>query len=127
MVNQLFCFVFNMIDSHAAAFDQKTYMQRLLKQAPNSYDFDKMDSPCVLVQDSFLNSPNYEEFLYCYLDYDIVIVEILWWFFFDKILGNPMIAVALTYLVERLLRYIRGKWGEKNISKKTKVDQAFLI
>jgi len=37
-----------------------------------------------------------------------------------------MLSIALTYVVERIIKFIRSWLGEKNLAKKTLVNQAFL-
>ena len=80
-----------------------------------------------MVQDSSEPYPTLERWLYCSLDYDILMVEILFWYLFDTTLGNPMLAIALTYCVERFFRWLRATLGENNLSQKAMVDDRFLL
>ena len=112
---------------------------RLLGRAPQSFNPHDRDPrvPFVLVRDPTENAPAFEANLYCSLDVDLVQLMCLWWFFFDSIFayskhgrldanGNPMLAVALTYVVERILRWLRATLGESNLVRKTFTDERFL-
>jgi hypothetical protein len=66
--------------------------------------------------------PSFGRTLYGDLDWDLVHILILWFFFFDTITdGQSMVAIFLAYVIERLLRAIRGSLGESNLTKKTMV------
>ena len=54
----------------------------------------------MLLQDKSFYWPSFENLLYCDLDYQIVLLNILWFYFFDTITQNPMVAVTLTFCVE---------------------------
>jgi len=84
------------------------------------------DIPFHLVKDPLENYPSLSDFLYQALDWQIVIFEILWWFFIDKLTGNPVIALVVVYILERVLREIRATLGKVNIVKKTFVNECFL-
>ena len=45
----------------------------------------------------------------------------------DSRLNNPVLAICLSYLIERILRYLRNFLGERNIVAKTFVDDRFLL
>jgi len=83
-------------------------------------------NPFLLLRDSYSSYPSFEEFLYCSLDMQMVLVYTLWWFFFDLVTQNPMLSVFLTYLIERCLRFMRESLGEKNLSRKSMLDPRFL-
>ena len=95
----------------------------MLQLPPESFNATLSDKnpkvPFVLVRDKQENAPTFEKTLYCALDIDIVQVMALWWFFFESASGNaqtgnnsnPMLAVALTYLVERFLKWLRASLG----------------
>jgi len=52
---------------------------------------------------------------------------ILFFFIFDGLLNNALLALFATYLVERVFRYIRAELGENNLVDKAHVDERFLI
>ena len=45
----------------------------------------------------------------------------------DVAFGNTVVSALVCYLVDRLLVAIRGHWGRINVSRKTLVDDRFLI
>ena len=105
----------------------KTCCQRLFKTTPDQFDpLSEVANPFLLLRDSYSSYPSFEEFLYCSLDLQMVLMYTLWWFFFDMVTDNPMLSVFLTYLIERTLRFIRSTLGEKNLSHKTMIDSRFL-
>lgn len=79
-----------------------------------------------LIQDDSENFPSFESLMYCDLDYQMVLINILWFYLFDYYTYNPLLAITLTYVIERLFRYIRVRVGEANLVKKTMVDGSFL-
>lgn len=85
----------------------------ILEAKPKGPNQAERDRVCQyhLVRDNFENAATYEEFLYCYLDIDIIQLIALWWFFVDVLTGKPMIAVAVVYLGEKVLKYIRADLG----------------
>ena len=116
----------------------KTRCQRLRQLPPDTFNTLLNDKdpkvPFVVVRDQQENAPTFEKTLYCALDWDLVQLMALWWFFFESVTGdpqtgnnsNPMLAVALTYLVERFLRWLRASLGESNLVTKTFTDDRFL-
>ena len=64
--------------------------------------------------------------MYMSLDFDISILLILCWYFFDYLTGNAILSIGLAYGVELVLRQIRTSLGTGNLVKKTLTDEAFL-
>lgn len=46
---------------------------------------------------------------------------------FDRVTGNSIISIMITYIVEKLLKQLRDILSEKNLSNKTLIDERFLI
>ncbi len=65
--------------------------------------------------------------MYCSLDYQLVILYCLIFSLFDRVTGSSLIAVFIIYVVEKVLHKLRAYLGEKNLSKKTLIDDRFLI
>jgi len=65
--------------------------------------------------------------MYCSLDYQLVILYCLIFSLFDRVTGSSLIAVFIIYVVEKVLHKLRTYLGEKNLSKKTLIDDRFLI
>lgn len=89
----------------------------------------EMEVPFTLVRDFSDFFPSFQENLYKSLDWDLVHLYILYFFLFDGLLAgkNPMLAIFLTYVVERVLLKIRQDLGGSNLTKKTLVDERFLL
>ena len=96
---------------------------------PTSFQFKAEDTktPFSLVRDRNANFPAFERHLYCHLDYDMMILIICFINLIDSRLNNPVLAICLSYLIERILRYLRNFLGERNIVAKTFVDDRFLL
>jgi len=45
----------------------------------------------------------------------------------DQKLNNPIVAIFLSYLIERFLRWLHRFLSDKNIVKKTFTDASFLL
>merc|ERR1711892_600262 len=84
------------------------------------------------------NSVFYEDFMcsfkgklmYIGLQYDLVILWVLTFGFVDNIVlrnNNTVISVLITYLVDYVLVQIRAYFGERNVSRKTMIDDKFLL
>ena len=65
--------------------------------------------------------------MYCSLDYQLVILYILVFSLFDRVTGSSVVAVFIVYVVEKALWKMSGLLGERNLSKKTLIDDRFLI
>lgn len=61
------------------------------------------------------------------LDMRLLVGNSLFFYVMHIIFNNVEIALFFTFLFEGLLRYIRNHFGEDNISKKTMIDERFLI
>lgn len=85
------------------------------------------DTPFTLVQDVAEKYPAYERHLYCYLDYDLMILMIGYISLIDIVSQNPMLAICVAYFIERFFRWLRHYLGEKNLAKKTITDECFLL
>jgi len=102
---------------------ERTCLQRLLRQVPDIYDQNgkpDLSPPFTLVKDP--HWPSFENFLYGSLDFQMVLLYILWWFLIENYTQNPVLALGIVYLIERLYKFIRAYAGEKNFVKKSYVD-----
>lgn len=89
----------NMIVDH-------TCCQRLCRQVPGTFDVASQAefSQFTLVRDPYASYPNFENFLYMSLDFDLVICYILWFFLFDHLTNNPVLSIFIVYLIEKCFR-----------------------
>ena len=79
------------------------------------------------MEDFFANWPSFTNIMYCALDYQRLILFILVFSLFDRITGSSIIAVFIVYMVDKVIGTLRGWLSENNISKKTLIDERFLI
>lgn len=92
----------------------------------------RLDKNLLMVADGSDKWPSYRNILYCSMDYDILILQILLFTLFDVIPDNGVPLNTLTsmlfiYLIERAMREFRAWLGERNLHRKTLTDQRFLI
>jgi meckelin len=80
-----------------------------------------------VIADFFSSWPSFTSTMYCALDYQLVILYILVFSLFDRITGSSVVAVFIVYVVEKILSKVRAIMGESNLSKKTLIDERFLI
>ena len=80
-----------------------------------------------MIKDYFSSWPSFTSVLYCSLDYQNLILFILVFSLFDRVTGNSIISIMITYIVEKLLKQLRDILSEKNLSNKTLIDERFLI
>eukprot|EP00484_Ammonia_sp_Unknown_P026519 CAMPEP_0197030108 /NCGR_PEP_ID=MMETSP1384-20130603/9408_1 /TAXON_ID=29189 /ORGANISM="Ammonia sp." /LENGTH=829 /DNA_ID=CAMNT_0042459391 /DNA_START=606 /DNA_END=3095 /DNA_ORIENTATION=- len=84
------------------------------------------------------NSLFYEDVMYRFkstlmyvgLQYDLIILTILTFCFVDVMVlseHNSIISILITYIIDYLLLAMRTYLGEKNVSRKTLIDEKFLI
>ena len=57
----------------------------------------------------------------------LLIFDIYVYNFFDILTGSTLIAIVLTYIVDKFYANYRDDCGQENISFKTKIDDKFLI
>jgi meckelin len=80
-----------------------------------------------VIADFFSSWPSFTSTMYCALDYQLVILYILLFSLFDRVTGSSVVAVFIVYVVEKILSKVRAIMGESNLSKKTLIDERFLI
>lgn len=61
------------------------------------------------------------------LDIRLLVGNCLFFFLMDVIFRNTAISLFFTFIFEGFMRYVRNNYGEDNISKKTMIDERFLI
>jgi len=80
-----------------------------------------------VVEDPFANWPSFTNIMYCALDYQRLILFILVFSLFDRVTGSSIISIFIVYILDKVMRTFRGWLSENNISKKTQIDERFLI
>ena len=81
--------------------------------APAVFQFstDNTLTPFHLVRDPHVKYPGFERNLYCHLDYDILIMLIGYIIVIDNKTDNPMLAIFIAYIIERIFRLLRSFIG----------------
>ncbi len=82
---------------------EKNPCERLLGLVPSGYNLAQLTDVALLVKDSFSKWPSYSKVLYCHLDYDILILNILFFNMFDVASGNSIISLFIVYAIEKAL------------------------
>jgi len=100
---------------------EPTYVDRLLGTAP---DLSVPDQPSVFVVD--------KEYEYCRVmflgrEYPLLLLNILCYSLVDLWFNSVAISILITYLLEMVLCYVRQAWGQTTLSRKTLIDERFLI
>lgn len=80
-----------------------------------------------VVEDHFANWPSFTNIMYCALDYQRLILFILVFCLFDRVTGSSIVSVFIVYIMDKVMSYFRAWISENNISKKTLIDERFLI
>lgn len=80
-----------------------------------------------MVRDYFAKWPSFTSILYCSLDYQIVIIFIMFFSVFDRASGSSIISIGIIYIIEKLLKMFRNWMGASNLSKKTLIAESFLM
>lgn len=77
-------------------------------------------------------SPDYSfrsfgECMFFGVEYDLLIFIIGFYSIVDLIFGNTFASILATFVMDRLLVFIRQKFGKKNVKEKTLIDDRFLM
>ena len=112
----------NQRTENSVFIQDKSYTQRLFKYPPINMSALK-ETPI------FLRDPDlgFQKIFFCGNEFSILLVDISIYEMWDIIFANTLVAVIMTYFCVRALVYLRNNFGEKNISKKTFINQRFLI
>lgn len=106
-----------------------TCCQRLCKRVPEQVDIHATEgrTPFWLVRDPYASYPNFEKMLYMSLDFELVLLYIMWFLFFEEYTENPLLAIALVYIMEKGLKQLRKVLGQRNLVRKSMFDARFLM
>ena len=106
---------------------EKNCCERLLNMVPGNANLSSLKEGALLIKDYFTTWPSFAKILYCTLDYEIMIMNILLFNVFYAMIRSSMVSIFLIYIIEKLIMNLRGSLGEENIAKKTLVEKCFLI
>eukprot|EP01036_Dinobryon_divergens_P025710 gene25710-34287_t len=100
---------------------EPTYFEKLFEAGPN------LTIP--LQPSVFFTDRNfyYTKVIFLGREMDLLLLNILTYSLCDFWFNSTMTSVFLTYLLEYLICFIRKTWGQAMISRKTLIDQRFLI
>lgn len=106
-----------------------TCCQRLFKRVPDQVDIMASEgrSPFWLVKDPYASYPNFEKVLYMSLDFELVLLYILWFIFLELYTENAVLSIFLVYLIEKAFRQLRQFLGARNLIRKSMFDERFLM
>ena len=130
IINHMLCTTFHQVNEKGFEnIVEKSCWRRLMLSAPERFEFKDKDItvPFHLVRDEYDKFPTYERNLYCMLDYDMLILAVCVTFLIDWKTDNPMVALCVSYAIERFFRFLRSWLGEGNLAKKTFTDECFLV
>jgi len=69
----------------------------------------------------------YSRIIFLGHEFTLIIFDITMYAMWDLIFSNTFVAIVFAYFTARLFYYFRAQMGEKNLSKKTMIDERFLI
>lgn len=77
----------------------------------------------------FFRDPNYgfQNTLFYGNEFTLIIMDIVIYLMWDLLFKNTLVALLLSYLVNRAIAWLRTWFGERNIARKALIDDAFLI
>mmetsp|Transcript_23765 Transcript_23765/g.18156 ORF Transcript_23765/g.18156 Transcript_23765/m.18156 type:complete len:115 (-) Transcript_23765:16-360(-) len=106
---------------------EKWCCERLLGMVPSQVALTSLKEAGLLVKDYFTRWPSFAKVLYCTLDYQVLILNILIFNVIYALTKNTIVSLFIVYFLEKMLMYLRSKVGQRNIAKKTLIDKCFLI
>lgn len=119
--------IFNIKSNDKKFIVEKNAFERLMGMIPSGQNLSALTDVGLLVKDSFLKWPSFAKVLFCNVDYDILIMNIMLFNMFDVAIENSIIAIFLVYFIEKGLKMCKAYFGERNIINKTLIDESFLI
>ena len=76
--------------------------------------------------DPMIDSFAFKRVLLMGIEHDFVIFLALFYACMDLLFSNTYVSIICTYVINRLLMFMRSHWGKINLSLKTLVDEQFL-
>ncbi len=70
---------------------------------------------------------NFGKALLCGLDFDLWMLEMLFFLAIDTAIQNTFVSMTIAYLLDELLVYYRAAEGQSNLTKKTIFDDRFFL
>lgn len=61
------------------------------------------------------------------IEYEIIVFLTAMYAVCDLAFDNTFVSILVVFLANRFISYFRKQWGQTNVSKKTLVDERFLI
>lgn len=122
MTENLKSMIIEAMKPNSGVISEKTWLQYLMGVPPIE-DFRKLNRAF------FYKDPqaSYKRTSLVGMDIRLLVGNCLFFFLMDLTFRNTAMSLFLTYAFEGFLRYLRNSYGEDNISKKTLIDERFLI
>lgn len=61
------------------------------------------------------------------IEKDLFILDLLVFLLVDHLAKNFILAASVLYIIDKILSVIRSDLGKRNLTKKTSIDQRFLL
>lgn len=100
---------------------EATYFEKMVRAAP---DLTIPEQPSVFQTDK---EYDYVAVLFLGREYQLLLLNILAYSLFDLWFNDVAISLLLTYLLEFVICSVRQAWGQRTLSRKTLIDERFLI
>lgn len=108
-------------DSNTQILD-KSALQRFLRMPP--VDLSLLDGTPYFYRDP---SIGFESSFLMGKEFSFLLMDIMLFELFEFTIGNTYVSVLLAYIISKLISYIRQVTGEWNLSRKSLVNQRFLL
>ena len=124
MNNQLRNKMDNVFKNRNVYIREKTFLQNVLELPANNTQINLTNAEeIILYKDEGLK---FDDVFFSGMEWEWMMMDMFIYQFWTRILHNCEIGILLTYICDYFLYYIRAYFGEKNVSKKSVIDERFF-
>ena len=124
MNNQLRNKMDNVFKNKNVYIREKTFLQNILELPANNTQINITNAEeIILYKDEGLK---FDDVFFSGMEWEWMMMDMFIYQFWTRILHNCEIGILLTYICDYFLYYIRAYLGEKNVSKKSVIDERFF-
>ena len=124
MNNQLRNKMDNVFKNKNVYIREKTFLQNILELPANNTQINITNAEeIILYKDEGLK---FDDVFFSGMEWEWMMMDMFIYQFWTRILHNCEIGILLTYVCDYFLYYIRAYLGEKNVSKKSVIDERFF-
>ena len=124
MNNQLRNKMDNVFKNKNVYIREKTFLQNILELPANNTQINISNAEeIILYKDEGLK---FDDVFFSGMEWEWMMMDMFIYQFWTRILHNCEIGILLTYICDYFLYYIRAYLGEKNVSKKSVIDERFF-